>query len=111
VDVCSLVLSSQVLNAAAYRGPSVSKTYLVLKASGDTAGEPGHSQAGEREAKRLIGGENLPVYDHRNRGRCVDVDYSWIWFFLSYWSILFTQEWWGHIRYEVYRFPSRLLLV
>jgi hypothetical protein len=34
------------------------------------------------------------------------VDYSWVQFFLDWWSLLFRQEWWGHIRYEVYDSPA-----
>jgi hypothetical protein len=30
------------------------------------------------------------------------VDCSRVQFFLSWWTLLFSQEWWGHIRYRVY---------
>jgi hypothetical protein len=30
------------------------------------------------------------------------VDYSRVQFFLSWWPLLFSQEWWGHIWYGVY---------
>jgi hypothetical protein len=31
-----------------------------------------------------------------------DVDHSWDLFFLGWWPILFSLEWWGLIRYGVY---------
>jgi hypothetical protein len=32
-------------------------------------------------------------------GEVTGADYSWVEFFLGWWSLLFNQEWWGHIRY------------
>jgi hypothetical protein len=34
-------------------------------------------------------------------GEVTGVDYYRVEFFLGWWSLLFSQEWWGHIRYEV----------
>jgi hypothetical protein len=39
-------------------------------------------------------------------GGCIGVDYSQIWFFLSWWFLLFSQEWWDHIRYVMYGSPT-----
>jgi hypothetical protein len=33
-------------------------------------------------------------------------DCSWFQFFLGWWPLLFSQEWWGHIRYGVYGSPT-----
>jgi hypothetical protein len=34
-------------------------------------------------------------------GEVTGADYSWIEFLFGWWSILFSEEWWGHIRYVV----------
>jgi hypothetical protein len=38
------------------------------------------------------------------KSECVDC--SRVLFFLGWWPLLFSQEWWGHIRYEVCGSPS-----
>jgi hypothetical protein len=54
---------------------------------------------------RLTGGEILPTRNYRD-GEKTGAHYSHVWFFLDWWSLLFSQEWWGHIRYKVLGSPT-----
>jgi hypothetical protein len=33
-------------------------------------------------------------------------DFYWVQFYLGCWPLLFSKEWWGHIRYGLYGFPA-----
>jgi hypothetical protein len=36
------------------------------------------------------------------RRKSESIDYSRVYFFLDWWPLLLSQEWWGHIWYMVY---------
>jgi hypothetical protein len=51
-----------------------------------------------------IGGEIPPSVAIVIGGR-TGMDYSWVEFFLGWWPLLFSQEWWAHIWYGVLGSP------
>jgi hypothetical protein len=61
---------------------------------------PVSSQGGRRAGQ--IGGEILPAVMRKRGG----ADCSRVQFFLGWWPLLFSQEWWGHIWYVVYGSPA-----
>jgi hypothetical protein len=53
----------------------------------------------------LIGCEILSAHVYRG-GVSAGVGYAQVEFFLGWWPLLFSQEWWGLIRYEVLGSPA-----
>jgi hypothetical protein len=90
------VLSCQALNATTSQGPDAGRTYSLPKAPGRSDSMP-ELISGQGEGwNELTGGEILPpitIIMRDNDG----VDYSQVWFYLGWWPVLFSQEWWGHI--------------
>jgi hypothetical protein len=96
---CGHVLSCQA-NAI----PSLGKIYSILEALGWSDWMPGPIPGRGGRRTRQTGGKILPAHGYRNEKErwCVLLPSS---IFLGWWPLLFSQEWWGHIRYEVYGSP------
>jgi hypothetical protein len=77
------------------------KSIWYWKLSGGATGCPGLSQVEEEGGLgRQMVKSCLPtstVMRKRDGADCSRVQ-----FFLGWWPLLFSQEWWGHIRYEMY---------
>jgi hypothetical protein len=54
----------------------------------------------------LTGGEILPVRGYRDGGKGLLQITPGSSSFLGWWSLLFNQEWWDHIRYGILGFPG-----
>jgi hypothetical protein len=103
VGSCGQVPLRKAINVSASRDPDASRAYPVLKATDGVTKCLSPSQVGEGgRTRRWVVKSCLPTFIVMRKSEGVDCSRV----FLGRWPLLFSQEWWGNIRYGVYGSPA-----